>query len=191
MVILSHSSAWGAFQGASRGIWQPQSTEGDVKRRNQRFDIMHYGPQNYMNYTIVMVGSQHNGSTRASIMSCSDIMQEANFFIVGFPYGTTCPCILNKAKQRTFLKQMLRQLCGRVDGSLRREGIWTMGVRWQGWLVGLCCYTLFFVDLFVSMYCLMFPSRSTLGVSVLSNAFKCYPPIVYLILLGVFVLLNS
>ena len=30
-------------------------------------------------------------------MSCSDIMQEANFFIVGFPYGTTCPCILNKA----------------------------------------------------------------------------------------------
>ena len=51
-----------------------------------------------------------------------------------------------------------------------------MGVGWQGGLVGLCCYMLFFIDVFVSMYCLS-PSRTTLEISVLllSNAFKCYP----------------
>ena len=31
-----------------------------------------------------------------------------------------------------------------------------------------------FIDVFVSMYCLC-PSRTTLEISVLSNAFKCYP----------------
>ena len=53
---------------------------------------------------------------------------------------------------------------------------------------------LFFIDLFVSMYCL-FPSKTALEISVLSNDFKCYPLGLWYIWvrnsLELFVLLNS
>ena len=112
-----------------------------------------YNSQKGPRWTIALIWLETN--TRAS-MACSvpcvkSKTARSSFFNTRISLCNNFPLHI-KQSQRTFLKQMLRQLCGRVDGSLWREGVWTVG--WQVRLVGLFYRCLF--------PCIVCPPRTTL-----------------------------